>query len=100
MKRATKPSPYEGRAGVGSCLVLEAAPLYPTGENMKKQVKPGLFFAIIAVFIVVMGLFMWRHFDNPYGSDSAEEARYRETEKWAKDNHVDLRADPMMAPLY
>src|SRR5579872_803247 len=72
----------------------------PGRTTMKQQVNVGVFFGVICVVVILVVVFIWRGMENPYNSANADEAHFRATEAWAKKNNVDLRKDPLMAPLY
>lgn len=67
---------------------------------MKKEIGKFAFFAIIAAVVIVLGGFIWRFTEAPGNKGTDEEATFREAERKAKANGIDLRNVPEWAGLY
>jgi hypothetical protein len=67
---------------------------------MKKEVSKPLFVVIIALVLVAAGWIGWRFMETPENRGLNEEAIFREAEKKAKANGVDIRTLPQWGALY
>ena len=67
---------------------------------MKKEVGKGAAIAIVVVVIAVLGWFGWHAMETPENRGLNEEQIFRDAEKKAKANGVDIRTLPIWGELY
>ena len=67
---------------------------------MKKEIGKGAGIAIIVVVVIVLGWFGMRAMETPENRGLNEEQIFREAEKKAKANGVDIKTLPVWGELY
>jgi hypothetical protein len=67
---------------------------------MKKEIGKPVFFAVIALVVAALAWFGWNAIETPENRGLNEEAIFREAEKKARANGVDIRTLPQWGELY
>jgi len=67
---------------------------------MKREIGKGAGIAVIVVVLAVLGWFGWRSMETPENRGLNEEQIFREAEKKAKANGVDIKTLPVWGALY
>jgi len=67
---------------------------------VRSNIHPGVAIAAIVIVLLGAGWYLWKKSDGAGNDAGAAAAQWAATEKWCKENNVDPRKDPMLAPIY